>query len=84
VLNYPRTLTRGQASDIKVDAKAILAKRREIVELLAQNTGKPIEKIERDMERMFYLTAQEAQEYGLIDRVLDNTKATPQPVAALT
>jgi ATP-dependent Clp protease, protease subunit len=83
-LNYPRTLTRGQATDIQVDAKEVLAKRRSIIELLSKNTGQPTEKIERDMERMFYMTAQEAQEYGLIDRVLTSSKAiAPQTVPAL-
>jgi ATP-dependent Clp protease, protease subunit len=72
-----RAGTRGQASDITVNATEVLAKKATIIDVLAQNTGKDPAQIERDSERMFYMTAHEAQAYGLIDLVLESSKALP-------
>jgi ATP-dependent Clp protease, protease subunit len=69
-LSQPRTLTRGQATDIQVNVEAMLEKKNTVLEILAQNTGQPIERIAKDTDRMLYMTPQEAQEYGLIDRVV--------------
>ena len=69
-----RAGTRGQASDITVNAAEVLAKKATIIDVLAQNTGKDPAQIERDSERMFYMTAHEAQAYGLIDLVLESSK----------
>ena len=69
-----RAGTRGQASDITVNATEVLAKKATIIDVLAQNTGRAPEQIERDSERMFYMTAHEAQAYGLIDLVLESSK----------
>ncbi len=69
-----RAGSRGQASDITVNAAEVLAKKATIIDVLAQNTGKAPEQIERDSERMFYMTAPEAQAYGLIDLVLESSK----------
>ena len=66
--------TQGQATDIQVNAEEVLQKKAIILDIFAQNTGQNTEKISKDSERIFYMTPQEAQEYGLIDRVLDNTK----------
>jgi ATP-dependent Clp protease protease subunit len=66
--------TQGQATDIQVNAEEVLQKKAIILDIFAQNTGQTPEKISKDSERIFYMTPQEAQEYGLIDRVLDNTK----------
>ncbi|MEO1620223.1 MAG: ATP-dependent Clp protease proteolytic subunit [Cyanobacteria bacterium J06632_3] len=71
-LTHPQTLTRGQATDIELEAQEVLEKRKLIQEILAQNTGQTSEKIAKDMERMFYLSATEAKLYGLIDRVVEN------------
>ncbi len=70
-LIHPYSGTRGQATDIELNADEVLSKTGLITKLLSENTGQPEEKIHKDMERMFYLTPQEAIEYGLIDRVIE-------------
>ena len=60
----------GQATDIEIQAKQILRIKATLNEILAQNTGKPLEIIEKDTDRDNYMTAQEALEYGLIDKIL--------------
>ena len=79
-----RSRTQGQATDIQVNAKEVLGKKAVVLDILAQNTGQSVEKIAKDSERILYMTPQEAKEYGLIDRVLESTKALPNPVPALT
>jgi ATP-dependent Clp protease protease subunit len=74
VLNHPRIGSRGQATDIQINAEEVMAKQASILKILAQNTGQPIEKIAKDTDRMFYMTPQQAQEYGLIDQVLVSVK----------
>ena len=64
----------GQASDIKIHADRIIKMRRTLNEILAKQTGKPVEQIERDTERDNFLSALEAKEYGLIDEVIDKRK----------
>ncbi|MGC1307302.1 MAG: ATP-dependent Clp protease proteolytic subunit [Phormidesmis sp.] len=71
-LTHPQTMTRGQATDINLEAVEVLEKRRLIQQILADNTGQTPDKISKDMERMFYLSPVEAKEYGLIDRVIEN------------
>ena len=66
---------RRQATDIEIEAKQILQVRRKLNELLAQHTGKPIEQIEKDTDRDYFLSAEEAVEYGLIDRVIEERPA---------
>ncbi len=68
------TGTQGQASDIEISAKEVLAKRKSVIDILAENTGQSPEKLMQDMGRTFYMTPYEAKEYGLIDRVLESSK----------
>lgn len=84
VLNQPRTGTQGQATDIQIRAKEVLENKQTMLNILSQNTGQPADKIAKDTDRMFYLSPQEAKEYGLIDKVLESTKDLPQPVPALS
>ncbi len=79
VLSHPRNGTQGQASDIEINAKEVLAKQAVVLDLLAKTTGQPAATIQQDMERTFYMTPQQAQEYGLIDRVLQSPKLVNQP-----
>lgn len=72
MIHQPSGGTRGQATDIQIEAKEILRIRRQLNEIYAQRTGQPLEKIERDMDRDFFMSAQEAKEYGLIDKVIDD------------
>jgi ATP-dependent Clp protease protease subunit len=60
----------GQASDIEIQAREAIALKRRIEEIIARHSGQPLEKVATDMERDYFLTAQEATAYGLIDRVI--------------
>jgi ATP-dependent Clp protease protease subunit len=64
---------RRQATDIEIEARQILRVRKELNELMAGHTGKTIEQIERDTDRDYFMSAEEAREYGLIDRVVEQT-----------
>jgi len=61
---------RGQATDIEIHARDILKTREQMNRILAERTGQPIDKIARDTERDYFLTADESKEYGLIDQVI--------------
>jgi len=64
----------GQAADIEITAKQIVKMKAKLNEILSTHTGQPIEKVERDTDRDFYLTAEEAKKYGLIDEVIGAAK----------
>ena len=69
MIHQPLGGAQGQASDIKIAAEHILKTKHKLNERLATNSGKPLAQIERDTDRDNYLSAEEAQEYGLIDKV---------------
>ena len=69
MIHQPLSGAQGQASDIKIAAEHILRTKKKLNTILAQNSGKPLEQIERDTDRDNYLSAEEAQNYGLIDKV---------------
>jgi ATP-dependent Clp protease protease subunit len=71
---YIPGVVRGQASDLEITAKNLLQTRERINRLLAQETGQPMERIERDTNRDYWMTAQEAVEYGLIAKVIEDRK----------
>ena len=62
----------GQATDIEIHAREAIALKRRIEEIIAQHTGQPLETVSKDMERDYFLTADEAKEYGIIDTVITN------------
>ena len=70
MIHQPLGGFQGQASDIEIHAKYILALRERLNQLLAQHTGQSVEKVGRDTDRDRFLTAEEAQEYGIVDQVL--------------
>ena len=72
MIHQPSGGAQGQASDIKINADHILHIRDRLNKILAENTGKPLETIERDTERDNWLTAEEAKEYGIVDAVITN------------
>lgn len=72
LIHQPSGGARGQASDIKIVADNIIKTRRKLNEILAANTGRPVEDLERDTERDHYMTAEEALAYGLIDEIVTN------------
>ncbi len=82
VLHQPKGYARGQASDIQIRAKEVLANKATLLEILSKNTGNAPEKIAKDMDRMLYLTPFEAKEYGLIDQVLESTAEALAPLPA--
>jgi ATP-dependent Clp protease protease subunit len=61
----------GQATDIEIHAKEIIDTRNRLDEILAQHTKKDLEKVARDTERDYFMSAEEAKEYGIIDRVIE-------------
>ncbi len=71
MIHQPLGGARGQASDIKIQADLILRTRDTLNRILAANTGKSVEEIARDTDRDNFMTAQQALEYGLVDRVLE-------------
>ncbi len=71
MIHQPLGGMQGQASDIKIHADRIIKTRRTLNEILAANTGKPLEVIEKDTDRDNFLTAAEAMEYGLVDKVIE-------------
>ncbi len=73
---------RGQASDIEIAAREILRNNETIREILARHTGQPLDRIAADTDRDFYLDAEQAQEYGLVDSVLSNEVAGDAAAAA--
>jgi ATP-dependent Clp protease protease subunit len=77
MIHQPTGGISGQASDIDIHAKEILKLRQRMNEILAAHTGKSLEEIARDTDRDYHLTGQEAEEYGLIDRVVTQRETPP-------
>ena len=69
MIHQPLGGAQGQASDIKIRAELILRTRDMLNKILSENTGKPIEEIERDTDRDYFMTAEQALEYGIIDKI---------------
>ena len=72
LIHQPMGGAQGQATEIQIAAENILKIKKKLNEILAENTGKPLEVVERDTDRDHYMDAQEALEYGLIDRIITN------------
>ncbi|MBO1352156.1 MAG: ATP-dependent Clp endopeptidase proteolytic subunit ClpP [Hormoscilla sp. GUM202] len=87
MIHQPLGGAQGQATDIEIQAKEILYHKQRLNELLAQHTGQPLERIEQDTERDFFMSAAEAKDYGLVDQVINRRPTVPEksatkPVAA--
>ncbi|OPX87904.1 MAG: ATP-dependent Clp protease proteolytic subunit [Pelotomaculum sp. PtaB.Bin104] len=74
LIHQPLGGVQGQATDIDIHAKEILRMREYLNEILSKHTGQPLDKIARDTERDFFMSAQQAKEYGIIDEVFDVRK----------
>lgn len=74
MIHQPSAGFRGQATDIDIHAKEILRMKKELNEMLAKQTGQSIKKVEADTERDYFMSAEEAKKYGLVDDVLYNRK----------
>lgn len=70
MIHQPSGGARGQATDIRIHAENILRAKAKLNQILAENTGKPVEEVERDTERDNFMSAEEAKAYGLIDAVI--------------
>lgn len=77
MLHQPSVGVRGTASDIAIGAKEILRVRHKANELFQKETGQPMEKIERDMHRDFWMSAEEAVAYGLVGKIVQNARELP-------
>jgi len=71
LIHQPLGGVQGQASEIEIHAKEILKTKRRLSEILAKHTGQKLSKIEKDTDRDYYMSAQEAKEYGLVDEVME-------------
>ncbi|NMB33411.1 MAG: ATP-dependent Clp endopeptidase proteolytic subunit ClpP [Clostridium sp.] len=74
MIHQPLGGARGQATDIKIHAEQIIKIKNKINKILSEKTGQPLEKIERDTERDFFMSAEEAKEYGIVDEVMQRRK----------
>jgi ATP-dependent Clp protease protease subunit len=75
LIHQPLGGFQGQATDVDIQAREILRLRQELNEIMARHTGQPIDRINRDTERDFYMSGKQAQEYGLIDDVITHREA---------
>lgn len=71
MIHQPLGGVQGQASDIEISAKRILKTRERLANIMSERTGQPVEKLLKDMDRDYFMTAYEAKEYGIIDEVLE-------------
>ena len=85
ILHQPKSYAQGQATDIQIRAREVLANKASMLEILARTTGQDAAKISKDMDRLLYMTPDEAKEYGLIDRVFRKEELAnlPLPVSVL-
>ena len=81
LIHQPSGGFQGQASDIEIHARETLELRRHIDELYAHHTGQSVERVHDDMDRDRYFTAEQAREYGLIDRVIESHELSPRAAA---
>lgn len=74
MIHQPMGGAQGQASDIEITAREILKLKHELYSIIADHSGQPLEKVERDSDRDYWMTSEEAKEYGMIDQVLIRSK----------
>jgi ATP-dependent Clp protease protease subunit len=78
MIHQPIGAFRGQATEVEIQAREILKLRARMNEILAAHTGRPIDEIARDTERDYYMSGEEARDYGLIDRVVTRHEVSPR------
>ncbi|MBU5674303.1 ATP-dependent Clp endopeptidase proteolytic subunit ClpP [Paenibacillus brevis] len=77
MIHQPHGGVQGQASDIEISARRIIRTRERLNEITAEHTGQSMERISRDMDRDYFMTAEEAKGYGIIDQVITSSKNKP-------
>ena len=80
LIHQPMGGTRGQATDIKIQAEEILRMREHLNGILSKHTGQPLERIAADTERDYYMSSDQAKTYGIIDQVVAKRGASPKPL----
>jgi len=80
LIHQPMGGTRGQATDIKIQAEEILRMREELNKILSKHTGQSLERIGTDTERDYFMSAEQAKSYGIIDQVVDKRQAAARPL----
>ncbi|MGK7874812.1 MAG: ATP-dependent Clp endopeptidase proteolytic subunit ClpP [Xenococcaceae cyanobacterium] len=84
MIHQPLGGAQGQAADIEIQAKEILYLKNELNLHLAKHTGQPLERIQEDTDRDFFMSAEEAKDYGLIDQVINRSPCTSKPPATVS
>lgn len=74
MIHQPLGGAQGQASDIEITAKHIMRTKRKMIDMLSKNTGQPAKKVEKDVDRDYFMSADEAVEYGIVDKVITREK----------
>jgi ATP-dependent Clp protease protease subunit len=74
MIHQPAGGFEGQASDIEIQAREIMKLKRELYEIIAFHSGNPVEKVEKDSDRDYWMTSQEAKDYGMIDEILQKNQ----------
>jgi ATP-dependent Clp protease protease subunit len=74
MIHQPSSGTRGRVSDMEIDLEESIRLKKQLEEIMAKNTGQKVDKVHNDMERDYYMTADQAKKYGLVDRVITSLK----------
>ena len=74
MIHQPSSGTRGKVTDQEIDLREALRVKRMMEEIMAKNTGQPLKKVHEDLERDFWMTAEDAKKYGLVDKIIDSRK----------
>jgi ATP-dependent Clp protease protease subunit len=74
MIHQPSSGTRGKVTDQEIDLREALRVKKMMEEIMSRNTGQPMKKVHQDMERDFWMTAEEAKKYGLVDKIIDTRK----------
>ena len=81
LIHQPLGGFQGQATDVDIQAREILRMREELNHILVKHTGQPYEKIQKDTDRDFFMTGEQAKEYGIVDKVISQREPTPATVS---
>lgn len=84
MIHQPLGGAQGQATDIEIRARRILKLRDKLNRILSERTGQPLERIEKDTDRDYFMTAAEAAEYGIVDKVIEKTLPLRRLIHATT
>jgi ATP-dependent Clp protease protease subunit len=82
LIHQPWGGVQGQSVDIEIQAREVMAQRRQMIEALARHSGRPAERIERDIDHDFILRGEAAVEYGLVDHVIERRQLAPVPLSS--